>query len=505
MGRSMFLWFTSAKDLCELFAFAAPIGYNGVVKKSNANELEMNPSRSLPSVQRLLAVAEVAALSETLPAAVVVGSVRSVLDAARQALRTHTDAMPTAPDEAVLTERVVAEARKRSTPSLSGAINATGIVLHTGLGRARLAAEAVAAIAEVAAGHSPVEIEWETGRRGSRRDHVRGLLCELTGAEDATVVNNCAGAVLLAVMALAAGREVLISRGELVEIGGAFRMPDIIRAGGATLVEVGATNRTRLSDYADAVTERTGLLLRCHPSNFALVGFTEETPTCDLVALGRKHGIPVMDDQGNGALLSPASLGLPGTGSLPDSVEAGSDIVTASGDKLLGGPQSGLLLGSRAAIERINTHPLARALRVDKLTLAGLEATLRLYQDPERARLAIPTLRYLTRALPELRRLAVRLKARIRTVLPPDRFSLDLRAERSQVGGGSLPGEDLPTVCVALCAVGGLPSANTIAAHLRRHHPPVFARIHRDSVLFDPRTLEPEELVVIADALRGLE
>jgi L-seryl-tRNA(Ser) seleniumtransferase len=467
--------------------------------------METNSLRSLPSVQRLLSLPEVAALCESVPAALLTESVRSVLAETRHILSKHNGASPTVPTEAMLAQRVVVEARKRSAPSLTGAINATGIVLHTGLGRARLAAEAVAAIAEVAAGHSPVEIERESGKRGSRRDHVRGLLCELTGAEDATVVNNCAGAVLLAVTTLAAGREVIISRGELVEIGGAFRMPDIIRASGATLVEVGATNRTHLSDYANAITERTGLILRCHPSNFALVGFTEETPTPDLVALGRKHGIPVMDDQGSGALLSPASLGIPGSGSLPDSVAAGSDIVTASGDKLMGGPQAGLILGNRAAIERITIHPLARALRVDKLTLAGLEATLRLYRDPAQARIAIPTLRYLTRALPELRRLAVRLKARIRAVLPPDRFTVTLVPERSQVGGGSLPGEDLLTVCVAVRGVGASPSADRIAARLRRHTPPVFARIHQDAVLFDPRTLDPEEFAVIADALRDLE
>ena len=467
--------------------------------------MESNPLRSLPSVQRLLTVPEVAALGAHTPSALLTESVRSVLVETRQALLARNGVPQEEPTIAALARRVVEETKKRTLPSLTGAINATGIVLHTGLGRARLAKVAVAAIAEVAAGHSPVEIDRETGKRGSRRDHVRSLLCELTGAEDAMVVNNCAGAVLLAVTALAAGREVIISRGELVEIGGAFRMPDIIRAGGATLVEVGATNRTRLSDYANAVTERTGLILRCHPSNFAVVGFTEETATSDLVALGREHGILVMDDQGSGALLSPDALGLPGSGSLPDSVAAGSDIVTASGDKLLGGPQAGLLLGSRTAIDRIAQHPLARALRVDKLTLAGLEATLRLYRDPEQARLAIPTLRYLTRTLPELRRLAVRLKAGIQSVLPPGRFTVVLLSERSQVGGGSLPGEDLPTFCVALRADSASPSADRIAAHLRRHHPPVFARIHHEAVLFDPRTLEPEELAVIAHALRDLE
>jgi L-seryl-tRNA(Ser) seleniumtransferase len=489
----------------ERFAFAGAIRYNGGVKKLQETESKVNPLRSLPSVQRLLAAAEVATPGRNLPPALLTASVRFVLEEARRSFGNQNGTSQAAPSEAALVQRVVEEAIRRFARSLTGAINATGIVLHTGLGRARLAAEAVAAIAEVAGGHSPVEIERETGKRGSRRDHVRGLLCELTGAEDAMVVNNCAGAVLLAVTALAAGREVIISRGELVEIGGAFRMPDIIRASGATLVEVGATNRTRLSDYADALTERTGLILRCHPSNFALVGFTEETPTPDLVALGRKQGIPVMDDQGSGALLSPASLGIPGVGSLPESVAAGSDIVTASGDKLLGATQAGLLLGSRAAIERMAQHPLARALRVDKLTLAGLEATLRLYRDPEAARIAIPTLRYLTRSLPELRRLAGRLKARIRSVLPAERFHVALVPERSQVGGGSLPGEDLPTVCVAVRAVTDQPSAERIAAHLRRHHPPVFARIHQDTVLLDPRTLDPEEFAIIAAALRALE
>lgn len=475
------------------------------MKKSHTTEQESNPFRSLPSVQRLLESPEVAALGASLPTVLVTESVRRVLEETRRTLQQSVGAPPISPSIEALAQRVVAEAHRRSAPSLTGAINATGIVLHTGLGRARLAQEAVAAIMEVAADHSPVEIDRETGRRGSRRDHVRDLLCELTGAEDATVVNNCAGAVLLAVTTLAAGREVIISRGELVEIGGAFRMPDIIRSSGATLVEVGATNRTRLSDYAHAITERTGLILRCHPSNFALVGFTEETPTPDLVALGRKHGIPVMDDQGSGALLSPAKLGVPGKGSLRDSVAAGSDIVTASGDKLLGGPQAGLLLGNRAAIASIAVHPLARALRVDKLTLAGLEATLRLYRDPAAARAAIPTLRYLTRTLPELRRLAGQLQKRLRAVLPADRFAFTLVPERSQVGGGSLPGEDLPTVCVALRALDGQPSAEQIAARLRRNRPPVFARIQKEAVLFDPRTLEPEELPLIAAALRDRE
>ena len=462
--------------------------------------------RQLPPVHRLLSAPAVTALAERLPQMLLTESARAVLEAAREAvLKSNRIGEAVLPTETTLAAEVAAEALRRAAPSLQRAINATGIVLHTGLGRARLAEAAQTAIREVAGSHSVLEIERETGKRGSRRDHVRGLLCELTGAEDATVVNNCAGAVFLAVTTLATGREVLISRGELVEIGGAFRMPDIIRASGATLVEVGTTNRTRLSDYANALTERAGLILRCHPSNFAIIGFTEETPTTDLVTLGRERGIPVMDDQGSGALLPTGLLPIPGLrGSLPESVAAGCDVVAASGDKLLGGPQAGLLLGSRAAIGRIVKHPLARALRVDKFTLAALEATLRLYRDPAAALRAVPTLRYLARTEPELRRMAQSLRTRLRAVLPADRFTLALVPERSEVGGGSLPGQELPTVCVALRATNGNPSPDALAAALRRNTPSIFARIRDDALLFDPRTLEPNELTEIVTAAKRL-
>ncbi len=298
----------------------------------------------------------------------------------------------------------------------------------------------------------------------------------------------------------------VISRGELVEIGGAFRMPDIVRASGATLREVGTTNRTRLSDYEAAITDATGLILRCQPSNFALVGFTEETPTSELAALGRRRNIPVLDDQGSGGLLHTDGLELPALsgskGTLRDSVQAGSDVIMASGDKLLGGPQAGLILGRKEYIERIVKHPLARALRVDKFTLAALEATLRLYRDPAKARQAIPTLRYLSRTEPELRRMAQQLHRRLRAVLPPDRFALDLVSDVSQVGGGSLPGENLPTVCVRLRALNDTPNADEIARRLRLHTPAVFARIKSNAIWFDPRTLDPPELVIIAEAMR---
>jgi L-seryl-tRNA(Ser) seleniumtransferase len=469
----------------------------------NTSESQKNLLRQLPSVHRLLAHSVVAQLS-ALPATLLTDSARAVLERYRAEIGAASGSALDISEDA-LAQQVAAEAMRRATPSLQSAINATGIVLHTGLGRARLSEVACSALMEVAHSHSLLEIDRETGQRGSRRDHVRALLKELTGAEEATVVNNCAGAVFLAVTALATGREVLISRGELVEIGGAFRMPDIIRASGATLIEVGTTNRTRLSDYAGAITERTGLILRCHPSNFALIGFTEETPIGQLVALGRERGIPVLDDQGSGALLRPDQLGLPGVkGSLRESVSAGCDLITASGDKLLGGPQAGLILGRRELVERIAQHPLARALRVDKFTLAALEATLRLYREPTAALEAIPTLRYLTRTPVKLRSMAQRLSRQMRNKVDTEQFIVATISERSQVGGGSLPGEDLPTTCVSLRSRTGKPSPDAIAAALRRHKPAIFTRIREDAVLLDVRTLEESEFSQIVAAVRAL-
>ncbi|CCW34885.1 L-seryl-tRNA(Sec) selenium transferase [Chthonomonas calidirosea] len=454
--------------------------------------------RSLPSVSRLLASPEIRQLGENVPQTVLVQVIRHVLQRWREALQAQPERP--APNDADIVQEVIEEAQHRMRPSLCKAINATGVILHTGLGRARLADEAVEALLTVARGHCTLEIDRASGHRGSRQDHVRSLLCELTGAEDAYVVNNCAGAVFLAVTALAMGREVVLSRGELVEIGGGFRMPDIVQASGAVLVEVGTTNRTRLSDYVQAVSERTGLILRCRPSNFAIIGFTETVPLEDLVALGDSRGIPVMDDQGSGALLSLVK----GKSTVLDSVKAGASVITASGDKLLGGPQAGLILGKRRYIEPIARHPLARALRVDKLTLAALEATLRLYRDREQALQAIPTLRYFCRSMPEITRLAKRLYRGLQRVLPRERFRLELRRDYSEIGGGSLPEERLDTLCVALRGADGGLSAEIIAKRLRLAPTPIFTRVQDDWVLFDPRTLEAEEIKTIADAVRVL-
>jgi L-seryl-tRNA(Ser) seleniumtransferase len=454
--------------------------------------------RALPSVGKLLENPRVVEALSHLPRTSVVNALRAELTAARVSRNGSISA-----DEEGFVDRALAKVSAGQTLSLQRAINATGIVLHTGLGRAVLAEEAQAAIAEVAAGHSTLEIDPESGRRGSRQSHISGILCELTGAEAAHVVNNNAGATFLSVMALAAGREVIISRGELVEIGGSFRLSDIIKASGATLIEVGTTNRTRLKDFSSAISERTGLLLRCHPSNFKVVGFTEEVSASDLAKLGKQHGIPVMDDLGSGAIIDTAQFGTGPTITLRSAIESGCDIVTASGDKLLGGPQAGIILGRKEIVEKIATHQLARALRIDKLTLAALEATLKLYRDPERAVKQIPTLRYLSRSLDELRTMANRLQTLLQMGFA-EGFEIETIETVSQVGGGSLPGENLPTVAVSIRPGKTNMSVDELARRLRQDLTPIFGRIHEGALLLDPRTVEEWECMLIVAAFDNL-
>ena len=460
--------------------------------------------RSIPSVSSLLSHPDLVQLASTQSPTIITRSARAVLGELRESFSLpHKSTTSPAIEE--LVARVLERVKLAAEPTLHSAINATGIVLHTGLGRSRLHWSAVQAVTSVGTYHSILEVEPETGGRGSRQSHVSGLLCELTGAEAASVVNNCAGAVLLAVTALAAGKEVILSRGEMVEIGGAFRMPDIIKACGAKLVEVGTTNRTRITDYSRAITDQTGLILRCHPSNFRIVGFTESAASEQLVALGRKHNIPVMEDQGSGAIIDPVSLGLSRHhGSLPHSVEDGFDVITASGDKLMGGPQAGILLGSRTSIDAVMSHPLARAVRIDKLTLAGLEATLRIYRDPARAVNEIPTLRYLSRTAPDIKSTAQTLCEALRKSIPADRFSISVVEECSQAGGGSLPGDDLPTFCVEIQSSSTTDSVDGIARVMRGGMPPVFGRIRDDAYLLDPRTMEHFEIDIVARVARAL-
>jgi L-seryl-tRNA(Ser) seleniumtransferase len=453
--------------------------------------------RRIPKIDRLLAGDHAAALLSRFPRPRVVEALREAAEEWRAAVRSGNGREWLEEGEAALWRRAERRLEAEEAPSLRAAINATGVVLHTGLGRSVLSRAALAAMAAVGGAHSLLEIERESGERGSRQEHVRGLLCRLTGAEDALSVNNNAAAVLLAVAALAAGHEVVIARGQLVEIGGSFRIPDVIRQSGARLVEVGTTNKVRLADYQAAITDETVLLLRVHPSNFQIVGFTEEVPLPALVELGRERGIPVMDDLGSGALIDLARCGLEAEPTVQESVAAGADVITFSGDKLLGGPQAGLILGRREWLGRMKRHPLMRVVRNDKVTLAALEATLRLYLDEARAIREIPTLRALTAAPVKLRGKAVRL----RRLIGPGDATVTLEPGISQVGGGSLPGERLPTTLVAVASdrIG----EGELARRLRMGEPPVFGRVQHGRLLLDPRTVADDELPILAAAVRA--
>lgn len=389
---------------------------------------------------------------------------------------------------------------KQTKPSLRRAINASGIILHTGLGRAVLSEQAQKAVQDVAEGHSLLEIDTATGKRGSRQDHVSGLLTELTGAESSLVVNNNAAAVILAVNTLALGREAIISRGQLVEIGGSFRMPDIIERAGAKMVEVGTTNRTRIKDYEKAITDQTGLILRCHPSNYQISGFVEEASLDELVELGARAGIPVVDDLGSGALVDLSQYGLDREPTVQDSVSAGADIVTFSGDKLLGASQAGILVGKKSFIDACRANPLARALRVDKLTLAALEATLHIYREGDPAR-DIPVLAALSRQVPEIEHQARELAREIES-LGIGGMSAEVVSCTSETGGGSLPGQSIESRAVALKS--DQLSAEDLARHFREYEPPIFGRIVKDVFLLDMRTVSAKDVLDIMDCAKHL-
>jgi len=380
-------------------------------------------------------------------------------------------------------------------------INATGVIIHTNLGRAPLCREALERVVEVARGYSNLEYDLEKGERGLRYDHVRRLLCALTGAEDALVVNNNAAAVLLVLNSLAEGKEAIVSRGELIEIGGEFRVPEVMAKSGARMQEVGTTNRTRLADYERAIGPETGLILKVHTSNFRIVGFTEEAPLASLVELGKKHGLPVMDDMGSGCFIELDRYGLEREPTVRDSVATGVDAVTFSGDKLLGGPQAGIILGKRDTLERIRRNPLNRALRIDKLTLAALEATMVKYLRPDEALAGIRVLKALTEPLDGVRKRARRLAAVLRRSLP-EGLSVALVDGVSMAGGGALPTREIPTVLVGVRAAAL--SAAALEERLRRGETPIIVRVADDRVLLDLRTIDAGEFPAIRDAVKGI-
>ncbi len=447
------------------------------------NELAGARLRGLPQVQRLLELARGHRVSVH-PHAALVGALRLALDEARTALL-RGETSPVIPER--LLDRADALLRDGQGRGVRRVINATGIILHTNLGRAPLAPAALAAVA-AAAGYCTLEFDLARGERGSRTAGIEPLLQAVTGAEAGLAVNNCAAAVLLALSGLAAGGEVVVSRGELVEIGGGFRIPDVIQQGGARLVEVGTTNKTRLEDYAGAITPATRVLLKVHQSNFRITGFTGATPLSELAGLARERGLMLVHDLGSGTVQDLRTLGRPHEATVPESIAAGVDVVAFSGDKLLGGPQSGLLAGGAAAIATLRRHPLLRALRLDKLTLAALEATLRLHRDGG----AVPALAMMGQHPATLQARAERLAALIGPAAQPI-------ATTGFAGGGTLPDAGIPSVAVAL----RLDAPDAVKAALRHGSTPVIARVADGCLLLDMLTVADGEVREIADALHA--
>ena len=452
--------------------------------------------RRLPSVDELLQSPAGQQLSEQHTRTLALHAIRASLNEARLAI--YKGAPCPAPDELLSAAARALEQAQR--PRLRSVINATGVIINTNLGRAPLSQEAIQAVQRVAGGYSNLEYDLATGKRGSRHSHVTDLLRELTGAEAALVTNNNAAAVLLALSTLALGREVIISRGQLVEIGGGFRVPDVIRQSGCHLVEVGTTNRTRLGDYEAALNERTALLLSVHPSNFLISGFTESTPIAALASLAHQHNLLAMDDLGSGCLLDTTRYGLAREPKPQESLAARADVVCFSGDKLLGGPQAGIILGKADVIARIAKHPLMRVVRIDKMTLAALEATLRHYQRGE-AETHIPIWLMIAAPQEKLASRATRWAGKLHSA------GIAARAQRgeSTIGGGSLPGETLPTMLLALDASAVPMPLDDLSRRLRLRPTPIITRILHDTLLLDPRTvLEEEDKELIAGLLEEL-
>jgi L-seryl-tRNA(Ser) seleniumtransferase len=454
--------------------------------------------RRLPSVDELLGKAEVIEWAKVYSRSMVVEGVRYAIQEIRQMIQANQFTGST-PTEELIIKRIGQWLDRQAIPNLRRVINATGVVLHTNLGRAPLAREAIEAIKETAQGYCNLEYNLETGERGSRYDHVEQLLVELTGAESALVVNNNAAAVILVLGAMAYQKEVIISRGQLVEIGGSFRIPDVMLQSGAKLVEVGATNKTHVTDYTQAITEETGLLLRVHTSNFRMIGFTAEVSSEQLAQIGKQYGIPVYEDQGSGMLFR-----LPGAPesdlTVGEAIAAGIDVVSFSGDKLLGSTQAGIIVGKKEFVDQMKRHPLLRALRMDKLSLAALEATLRLYRKGDPGMKNIPFVQMLTASKEELIAKAECLDCGLKRDHASD--AVQIVDVVGRAGGGSLPEEEIPSVAVALTLPHiGLHEAVSI---LRQARIPVICRIAEERLLFDLRTVASEEIAWIVEACSSL-
>ncbi len=465
-----------------------PIGPGHELMKPEANLL-----RELPSVDRVLTHPAAAPLLERFSRPFVTETLRGLIDDLRQAIKSGHDLPPDRlQDEFIITD-LEKKLVRASRAGMVRVVNASGTILHTNLGRALLSEAAAEAVERVARHPVNLEFDLQQGKRGQREGAIESLLRELTGAEAAAVVNNNAAAVLLGLNSMAEGKNVIASRGELIEIGGSFRIPEVMAKSGAVLREVGTTNRTHPRDYDEAIDENTGLLLKVHTSNYRVVGFSTEVELKDLVAIGRERGVPVMEDLGSGALVDLSELGLPREPLVAERVALGADVVTFSGDKILGGPQAGLVAGTRSWIERMNRNPLKRALRCDKLTLAALEATLRSYVQSPDLRTEIPTLRAFSRPLDALEEDGRRVLPLLRARLGPD-YEVELVDSTCQIGSGALPTEEIPSKGIAVR--GRDMSAEQVARVFRSAEPPVIGRIKSDRFILDLRSAgDPESLV----------
>jgi L-seryl-tRNA(Ser) seleniumtransferase len=465
-------------------------------------ETRLSLLRQLPSVDGLAQACQPGNGTGNPPSMLLLEAARGVLERKRRevlAATTHEELTAIELHHEALKTDVAIWVRQARQPHFRRVINATGVILHTNLGRALLSQAAVENVALLASHYSNLEYDLARGQRGDRYVAVVGLLQRLTGAEEALVVNNNAAAVLLALQSLAAGREVVVSRGELIEIGGSFRIPDIMRSSGAMLHEVGTTNKTHLTDYRTAINERTALLLKVHTSNYRIVGFTESVPREALVRLGNESQLPVMEDLGSGNLVDLVAYGLEQEPTVSEVVRAGVDVVAFSGDKLLGGPQAGILVGKKRYIEVLKHHPLNRALRIDKMTLAALEATLRHYLDPGAAVREIPTLQMITAPLQDVNRRGRRLLRQVKGALGSD-WSVSVQADVSEVGAGALPLTKIPTRVVSVRSARM--SATEIEQSFRRQDPPVLGRIQQDIFLLDMRMVQDHELPEVVQAFR---
>jgi len=469
-------------------------------KKKSVKE---SPLRQIPSVDKLISAEGAEVLIGDYGRNAVVEAARTVLKELRLKMRRTKGSSPHKRElsqEAIL-GKIKESLQEKMSPSLTKAINATGVILHTGLGRAVLPREAQSSVKNVIEGYCTLATDIESGQRGHRDIHLNDLLCELTGAEAANVVNNNAAATMLILNTLAKGKEVIVSRGQLVEIGGSFRMPEVMEASGAVLREVGTTNKTHLRDYTAAISEETGAMMRVHHSNYRILGFTEEPAVEELAELAREHNIPLIDDLGSGALIDLKDFGIETEPLVQRSIRAGVDVACFSGDKLIGGPQAGIIVGKASIIQRIRKNPLSRVLRVGKLTIAGMEATLRLFLSREKLYDSHPVYRMFSLSLKEVEKRAQKVAKELQAQIS-EKVEITIIDGGSQVGSGSVPVETIPTKLLRVRPASG--SAENLARKLRHYKPPIFTRIQKDSVLFDFRTIQEGEDTIVSEALLGL-